>query len=87
MPQSLIDTPAFDAVLGALPVGVAIIDARQRIVLINPAYCAALGMPPGSFPAGTPLSGNARLGSRTCCRWHRPGRQRRAPQTAATMIW
>src|SRR4051794_29805001 len=35
----------FEAVMDALPVGVAIIDAEMRVVLINPAYCASVGLP------------------------------------------
>jgi signal transduction histidine kinase len=44
-----------EAVLDVLPVGVAIIDADMRIVLINPAYCASVGLPPNSFPKGMKL--------------------------------
>jgi len=45
----------FDAVMDVLPVGVAIVDADMRIVLINPAYCASVGLPPNSFPPGMKL--------------------------------
>jgi signal transduction histidine kinase len=48
-------TVQFDAVLDVLPVGVAIIDAEMRVVLINPAYCASVGAPPNSFPPGMKL--------------------------------
>jgi signal transduction histidine kinase len=44
-----------ETVLEAMPVGVAVIDADRRVVLINPAYCASLGMPANSFPPGTKL--------------------------------
>ena len=50
------DTPHAEAVLEALPVGIAIIDAAQRVVLFNPAYCASLDLPPNSFPPGTPVA-------------------------------
>ena len=43
------------AVLNALPVGVAVYDAAQRAVLVNPTYCAAVGLPPGGIPPGTKL--------------------------------
>ena len=43
------------AVLNALPVGVAVYDAAQRAVLVNPTYCAAVGLPPGGVPPGTKL--------------------------------
>ena len=42
--------------LEALPIGVAVYDADRRVVAINPAHCASLGMPAGSFPPGTPLA-------------------------------
>ena len=45
-----------EAVLDAMPVGVAVVDAAQRIVLFNPAYCASLDLPPNSFPPGTPVA-------------------------------
>jgi len=44
-----------EAVLHALPVGVAIVDPEMRIVLVNSAYCASLGLPPNSFPRGMRL--------------------------------
>jgi signal transduction histidine kinase len=45
----------FESVMDVLPVGVAIIDADMRVVLINPAYCASVGLPPNSFPPGMKL--------------------------------
>jgi signal transduction histidine kinase len=42
-------------VLEALPVGVLIVDAEMRIVFINPAYCATVGLQPNSLPPGTKL--------------------------------
>jgi signal transduction histidine kinase len=45
----------FETVMDVLPVGVAIVDADMRIVLINPAYCASVGVPPNSFPPGMKL--------------------------------
>jgi signal transduction histidine kinase len=44
-----------EAALNALPVGVAIYDANQLAVLVNPSYCASLGVPAGSLLPGTPL--------------------------------
>src|SRR3954466_13582324 len=41
--------------IAALQVGIAIIDANRRIVLMNPAFLSSLGLPPGSFPPGTPV--------------------------------
>jgi signal transduction histidine kinase len=46
---------AMGVVLQALPVGLAIFDADQRVVLVNPAYCASLDLPPESFPPGMTL--------------------------------
>ncbi len=48
-------TAQSEAVLDVLPVGVAIVDADRQIVLVNSAYCASLGLPPGSFPNGMKL--------------------------------
>jgi len=45
----------FESALDMLPVGVAIFDAAQRAVLINPAYCASLDLPPGSLQRGRKL--------------------------------
>ena len=42
--------------LEALPIGVTVVDPDQRIVLVNPAYCASLDLPPNSFPPGMPLA-------------------------------
>ncbi len=44
-----------EAVLNALPVGVAIYDAAQLAVLVNPAYCTSLGLSPGGVPRGRTL--------------------------------
>jgi signal transduction histidine kinase len=41
-----------EAVLEAMPIGVAVVDADTRLVLFNAAYCASLDLPPNSFPAG-----------------------------------
>jgi signal transduction histidine kinase len=49
-----------ETVLDVLPVGVAIYDAEQRAVLVNPAYCASLGLPPGGLPAGMRLEDGLR---------------------------
>jgi signal transduction histidine kinase len=49
-----------EAVLNALPVGIAIYDAAQSAVLVNPAYCASIGLPPGGLPRGTKLEDSLR---------------------------
>ena len=41
-----------EAVLEAMPIGVAVVDADKRIVLFNAAYCASLDLAPNSFPPG-----------------------------------
>ncbi|MBV9247824.1 MAG: PAS-domain containing protein, partial [Acetobacteraceae bacterium] len=43
------------ALLEALPIGVAIFDAKLLLTLMTAGYCASLGLPPRSFTAGTPL--------------------------------
>ena len=45
----------FKSALDVPPVGIAIFDADQRAVLINPAYCASLDLPPGSLQRGRKL--------------------------------
>jgi len=49
--------PAVDmtVILDAMPIGVAIFDAEQRLVMMNGAYYASLSMPKGTFPPGTTL--------------------------------
>lgn len=41
-----------EAVLEAMPIGVAVVDADKRLVLFNPAYHESLDMPPNSFHRG-----------------------------------
>jgi signal transduction histidine kinase len=43
----------FAAMLDAVPVGIAVVDADRRIVLMNPAFHASLGLDPGRFGPGT----------------------------------
>jgi signal transduction histidine kinase len=50
-----------EAALEVLPIGIAIIDADARIVLVNPAYCASVGLPPNSFPKGLKLEEAVRI--------------------------
>jgi signal transduction histidine kinase len=50
-----------EAVLEAMPIGVAVVDADRRIVLFNPAYCESLDMPPNSFPRGTAVADALRV--------------------------
>jgi PAS domain-containing protein len=38
-------TPPGEAIVAALPVGIAVIDAADRLVLANPAFQGALGSP------------------------------------------
>jgi signal transduction histidine kinase len=51
------------AILRALPVGVAAFDAEQRLMLANPAFCAAVSLPPDRVTPGTPLSDLSRFHS------------------------
>ena len=44
-----------DPILAALPVGVAIVDSRRRIVFMNPAFHDSLDLPPNSILPGTPV--------------------------------
>lgn len=55
MPANAPDTDTLNGAIEALPVGVAIIDAAKRMLLVNPAYCASLDVPPNSIPPGMPL--------------------------------
>ncbi len=50
-PPGTLDVPLIDAV-NAMQIGVAIVDDQQRIVLMNPAFHASLGLPPDGFPPG-----------------------------------
>ncbi len=47
-----VDLPA---IVESLPVGLAVIDPAQRIVLMNPAFHTSLGLDPGRFAPGTAL--------------------------------
>jgi signal transduction histidine kinase len=49
-----------EAVLNTLPVGVAVYDAGQRALLVNPAYCASVGLPAGGIPPGERLEDGLR---------------------------
>ena len=55
------DQTLTEAVLEALPVGIAVVDADQRIVLFNAAYCASLDLPPNSFPRGMTVADALRV--------------------------
>lgn len=48
-------------VLEAVPVGLVIYDAGQRLVLANRAYCTMLGLPAGAFRPGSSLAENVRM--------------------------
>lgn len=55
VPPAALDPHTLNAVIEALPVGISVVDPAQRVVLVNPAYCASLDLPPNSFPPGMPL--------------------------------
>lgn len=48
-------TVSLEAVLDAVPVGIGVIDADRRIVMMNPAFHASLDLPRDAFPPGTPV--------------------------------
>ena len=50
-----------EAVLEAMPVGVAVVDADNRLVLFNPAYYDSLDLPPNSFPPGISVADALRV--------------------------
>jgi len=50
-----------EAVLEAMPVGVAVVDADQRLVLFNAAYHDSLDMPPNSFYRGMRVADALRI--------------------------
>ncbi len=43
------------AIVDSIPVGLAVIDPGQRIILTNPAFLASVGLDAGRFPPGTAL--------------------------------
>jgi signal transduction histidine kinase len=55
-PRAVTDPDTLCAVIEALPVGISVVDPEDRIVLVNPAYCASLDLPPNSFAPGMPLA-------------------------------
>ena len=62
MNDAVVQDPTLtEAVLEALPVGIAIVDAEQRIVLFNAAYCESLDLPPNSFPRGMTVADALRM--------------------------
>jgi PAS domain-containing protein len=50
-----------EAVLEAMPVGVAVVDAARRLVLFNGAYHDSLDMPPNSFYRGMSVADGLRV--------------------------
>lgn len=44
------------ALLGALPVGVLVVDAAARLSFVNPACLSLAGLPPEALPAGMPMT-------------------------------
>ncbi len=51
-----VDRPvSFSELFDAIPVGLAVIGADRRVVLMNPAFHGSLGLDPGRFPPGTRL--------------------------------
>ncbi len=62
MTDHLSDAPVLtEAVLEALPIGVAVVDAERRLVLFNAVYHASLGMPPNSFRRGMSVAEALRI--------------------------
>ncbi len=51
--DTLGESVGFAAMFDAIPVGLAVVDAQRRIVLMNPAFHASLGLDPGRFGPGT----------------------------------
>ena len=54
-PMSDVLTVSLETVFEAIPVGVGIVDASRRIVLMNRAFRESLGLPQDAFPPGTPV--------------------------------
>ena len=50
-----------EAVLDAMPVGVAVVDADKRLILFNSAYCESLDLPPDSFYRGMSVADALRV--------------------------
>lgn len=50
-----------EAVLEAMPVGVAVVDADKRLVLFNSAYYESLDLPPNSYYRGMPVADALRV--------------------------
>jgi signal transduction histidine kinase len=50
-----------EAVLEAMPIGVAVVDANKRLVLFNAAYYESLDLPTNSFPRGMPVADALRV--------------------------
>ena len=48
-------TVSLEAVFDSIPVGLGVVDASSRIVLMNAAFRDSLGLPHDAFPAGTPV--------------------------------
>jgi signal transduction histidine kinase len=48
-------TVSLETVFDAIPVGLSIVDAEQRIVLMNRAFRESLQLPLDAFPSGTPV--------------------------------
>ena len=54
---------ALDAVVDALPVGIAVFDAGRRLVRANHAFCVAADLPPAGLPVGIALETVLRAGA------------------------
>ncbi len=48
-------TVSLETVFEAIPVGLGLVDASRRIVLMNRAFRDTLGLQPDAFPTGTPM--------------------------------
>ena len=49
-------TVSLETVFDAIPVGLGVVDANSRIVLMNRAFRDSLGLPPDAIPPGTPVT-------------------------------
>ena len=53
--MTAIFTVSLETVFDAIPVGLGIVDADRRIVLMNQAFRDSIGLPDDAFPPGTPV--------------------------------
>jgi signal transduction histidine kinase len=53
-------TVSLETVFDEIPVGLSVVDASRRIVLMNRAYRQSLALPPDAYPPGTPVEDTIR---------------------------